>query len=107
MVSDVNEVKKLKLKGIIIKYAKLIPNTKKSVENKMVINTATPCSFSNAGEINRQNWYIITGRPINIPPKRAIESFTVNILVTFRTCRFISMDRDSVGIISQCMMTSA
>ena len=33
MVSDVSDVKKFRLKGMIMKYAKLMPNIKNRVEN--------------------------------------------------------------------------
>ena len=55
MVFDGKEVKKDKLNGIIMKQAKLMPNTKNTDENKMVRNTENPCFSSNAGAINLQN----------------------------------------------------
>ena len=55
MDPDVNEVKNVKLKGIITKYAKNIPNKKNTDENSTAIKTVNPYLSSNAGEINRQN----------------------------------------------------
>ena len=80
-----------------MKYAKLIPSTKKIDENNIVKNMEYPCFPSNAGEINRQNWNNIIGNPIIIPPNNAIESLTENILVTFNTWRFIPISNEWVG----------
>jgi hypothetical protein len=102
----VRDVKNDKLKGMITKYAKHIPKTKKADENSTVIKTASPYLSSNAGDTNRQNWYKSTGKPKVMPPNNATLSFIVNMLVIFRTCRFKSISSDSVGIISQCMIVS-
>ena len=106
MDPDVNEVKNVKLKGIITKYAKSIPKIKNTDENSTAIKIVNPYLASNAGVMNRQNWYKITGKLKIIPPNNATLSFTVNMLVIFNTCRFKSIASESVGIINQCIIAS-
>ena len=79
---------------------------KNTDENSTVKKTANPYLSSNAGVMNRQTWYNITGKLKIIPPNNATLSFTVNMLVIFNTCRFKSIDSDSAGIISHCIIAS-
>ena len=74
-----------------------MPKIKNNEENNMVIKEIKSFFPSNAGETNLQNWYKIIGNPINIPPNKATDSYTVNILVIFNTCIFISTDNDCDG----------